>query len=507
MKLSRRNLITGTASLVGMTQLAIANEYSLSLPILPLTDLLDGLNQRIKLNLETSTHDFGNGVQSATYGISNPYLGPVLRAKKGQTIPFDIKNNLKEVSTLHWHGLHIPGEVDGGPHQQIMPGDVWKPDLSLTQRASTNWFHSHVHGKTAKQVYKGLVGMFLIEDDESLFADLPNKYGIDDFTIVLQDKIFDSDGKLSYKLSETAIDDGFIGETLIINGAIAPVEQFVPKGLVRLRLLNASNANFLTISMDKGPLNIIASDGGFLASNVQSDTLFMSPGERYEILVDMRKEETNKLFVSYELPEIGNVDDVFRNYKQKGLAGLFAKLWNEGEVKVPALTLIQKNKNGFDGDLPDKLANLTAPDRTTASSTRTFKLTQYTGADLGALAAAGDDFCGQGNAMEINGSSMDLDRIDEKVRKGETEIWRISVDDWRHPFHVHGCSFKILTQEGEPPPVYAEGWKDMVHVDGEVWSEILVRFDHFATEQYPYMYHCHILEHEDCGMMGQFTVT
>ena len=259
--------------------------------------------------------------------------------------------------------------------------------------------------------------------------------------------------------------------------------------------------------MDKGPLNIIASDGGFLASNVQSDTLFMSPGERYEILVDMRKEETNRLFVSYELPEISNIDDVFSNYKQKGLAGLFAKFWNEGEAKVAVLTLTQKNLSGFDGDIPSKLANLVAPDRTTAVSIRNFTLTQYTGADLAALAAAGDDFCGQGNAMEINGRPMDLDRIDEKVKKGETEIWRISVDEWRHPFHVHGCSFKILTQEGEPPPAYAEGWKDMVHVDGEVWSEILVRFDHPATEQYPYMYHCHILEHEDCGMMGQFTVT
>jgi blue copper oxidase len=108
--------------------------------------------------------------------------------------------------------------------------------------------------------------------------------------------------------------------------------------------------------------------------------------------------------------------------------------------------------------------------------------------------------------MAINGQPMNMDRIDEEVRKGDTEIWRISVDDQLHPFHIHGCSFRILSQQGSAPPAYAQGWKDMVHVE-EDWSEVLVRFDHQATAETPYMYHCHILEHEDCGMMGQFTVT
>jgi blue copper oxidase len=128
-----------------------------------------------------------------------------------------------------------------------------------------------------------------------------------------------------------------------------------------------------------------------------------------------------------------------------------------------------------------------------------------TGADLAALALAWDNVCGDG-AMAINGLPMNMERIDEQVVKGTTEIWRISVDDMLHPFHIHGCSFRILSQNGEPPPAYAAGWKDMVHVE-DGWSEVLVKFDYEATEHAPYMYHCHILEHEDCGMMGQFTVT
>ena len=88
-----------------------------------------------------------------------------MRVKQGQTLPFDVSNSIDEVSTLHWHGLHIPGDVDGGPHQQIDPGATWSPNVPIIQRASMNWFHSHAHGKTAKQVYRGLAGVMLIEDD------------------------------------------------------------------------------------------------------------------------------------------------------------------------------------------------------------------------------------------------------------------------------------------------------------------------------------------------------
>jgi FtsP/CotA-like multicopper oxidase with cupredoxin domain len=504
----------GSTALVGMRTVGIAQSAFEPLPILPITDLIDGFEERISLKLSQSTHDFGTGVASTTLGINNSYLGPVLRVKQGQTLPFDVSNGIGEMTTLHWHGLHVPGNVDGGPHQQIQSGETWSPDVPITQHASMNWFHSHAHGKTAKQTYKGLVGVMLIEDDASLSADLPSRYGVDDFTLVLQDKTFDDDGLLNYKLTETAIDDGFLGETLVVNGAIAPVAQTVPTGLVRLRILNASNANFMTLSMARGDLNVIASDGGFLASTVRTDTLRMSPGERYEILIDMRQVDSNQLLVAYEMPEIGLVSGLKREYNRLterkhqlgGLGGLIRELWNDDGVKFPALTLNRQDEYGFDGSIPKSLASLSVADPASALITRSFELNQYTGADLAALAAAGDNYCGDGSAMGINGKSMDIKRIDENVLKGKTEIWRISVDDWRHPFHIHGCSFRILSQEGAEPPAYAQGWKDMVHVNGNVWSEVLLRFDYNAPKETPYMYHCHILEHEDCGMMGQFTV-
>ena len=479
---------TGAGMFLAGGGLAWAQSTARPLPIIPLTDLTGGIEDRVSLALNPASHDFGTGVASETFGINHDYLGPVLKVKQGQTLPFDVANNIGDTSTIHWHGLHIPGDVDGGPHQEIEHGSVWSPDVPIVQHASMNWFHSHMHGKTAQQTYKGLAGVLLIEDDASLSADLPKTYGVDDFTLILQDKMFDGSGKMAYELSAAVFEDGFEGDTLVVNGAIAPVAQTVPTGLVRLRILNACNARFLGLSMETGPVTVIASDGGFLSAPVEAESIVMSPGERYEILVDMSAVETNFLNV--------NLDG--------GGGGFFANLFG-GNQTTTALSLTRSATNGFDGAMPTRLANLEPPKPADATVTRSFQLEMDVGADLAALALAWDNFCGDAGAMAINGQPMKMDRIDEEVRRGDSEIWRISVDDQLHPFHIHGCSFRILSQNGGPPPAYASGWKDMVHVE-EGWSEVLVRFDFEATKDAPYMYHCHILEHEDCGMMGQFTV-
>lgn len=490
MRLNRRAFLGGTAASslsFGLTGPLWAQPAPRPLPIIPMTDLTQGIDARIKLTCAPGTHDFGTGTASQTYGINGPYLGPVIRAKQGQTLPFDVLNQLDAVTTLHWHGLHIPGDVDGGPHQEIAPGATWSPDVPTVQQASMNWFHSHMHGLTAEQTHKGLAGVLLIEDDASLSADLPATYAVDDFTLVLQDKTFDEAGRMSYGVSAQVFEDGFEGETLVVNGTVAPVRQHVPTGLVRLRILNACNARFLTLSLATGPMNVIASEGGFLPSMAESETVIMSPGERYEILVDMRSTDTNSLQVGFENE------------------GFLTGLLGNGLTTMTALTLTRDTRPGFDGNLPNRLANLAPPNAAEATRTRDFALQMDTGADLAALASAWGNVCG-GGAMAINGQPMKMDRIDEKVAKGETEIWRVSVDDMLHPFHVHGCSFRILKQNGGDPPTYAQGWKDMVHVE-DGWSEVLVRFDYDAPKDAPYMYHCHILEHEDCGMMGQFTVS
>ena len=490
--MNRRNFLKSTAVgvLLSGSSFARAQPAPRAFPLLPLNDFTSGIEERISLSLNSGRHDFGNGTLSDTLGINHSYLGPVLKVKQGQTLPFDVANNIDDATTIHWHGLHIPGDVDGGPHQEIEQGQTWSPDVAIAQHASMNWYHSHIHGKTAQQVYQGLAGVLLIDDEASLSADLPKTYGVDDFTLVLQDKMFNNTGEMHYELTGAVFEDGFIGNTLVVNGAIAPVGQSVPAGLVRLRILNACNARFLTISMATGPLSVIASDGGFLASTVQVSEIVMSPGERYEVLVDMAQSEVNNLIVSFE---------------DESLFGEIADIFGFGGTDLTVLTLTRTSDKGFTGSMPQSLANLSPPDPSQAMVTRSFSLEMGGDTDFNALAAAWDSLCG-GGAMGINGQPMNLERINEQVCKGDQEIWRITADDMLHPFHIHGCSFRILNQQGAEPPAYAQGLKDMVHV-GEGWSEVLVQFDYDAPKEAPYMYHCHILEHEDCGMMGQFTVS
>ena len=304
--MNRRSFLaaSGAGALAAGAGSAWAQPAGRPLPVIPMTDLTGGLEGRIHLALNPSMHDFGNGAASETFGINSSYLGPVLRVKQGQTLPFDVANGIGDASTIHWHGLHIPGSVDGGPHQEIEPGRTWSPDVPIVQHASMNWFHSHIHGRTARQTYYGLVGVMIIEDDASLSADLPKTYGVDDFTLVLQDKTFDANGRMTYELSGEVFEDGFQGDTLVVNGTVAPVAQAVPTGLVRLRILNACNARFLELSMESGPVTVIASDGGFLASPVETESILMSPGERYELLVNMSSIETNALNVT-----LGDDDD------------------------------------------------------------------------------------------------------------------------------------------------------------------------------------------------------
>ncbi|MEM9211996.1 MAG: multicopper oxidase domain-containing protein, partial [Pseudomonadota bacterium] len=235
--MNRRAFLQTSAAGVISTGAALgwAQASPRKLPVLPLMDLTSGIDNRITLALNPSTHDFGNGTASPTFGINTDYLGPALRVKQGQTLPFDVVNGIGETTTIHWHGLHIPGDVDGGPHQEIEAGGTWSPDVPIVQRASMNWFHSHMHGATAQQTYKGLAGIMHVEDDASLSADLPNTYGVDDFTLVLQDKMFNGAGEMEYFVNAGVFEDGFTGDTLTVNGAIAPVAQTVPTGLTRLR--------------------------------------------------------------------------------------------------------------------------------------------------------------------------------------------------------------------------------------------------------------------------------
>jgi len=225
--LTRRQFLVGSPAII-VPSLASARRAKDSSPHpLPIPDLIESakLGHTVKLEVQSGKHAFIEGKPTTTYGYSGQILGPVIRVHRGDTVQMIVENRLDRPTTTHWHGVLVPGQCDGGPHQLINPGNTWRPILKIDQPAATAWYHPHLHHDTARQVYMGLSGMLIIEDDPSSRLDLPRTYGVDDLPLILQDRSFASDGALVYDPSPMEIGYGSRGDTIIVNGAIAPVDS------------------------------------------------------------------------------------------------------------------------------------------------------------------------------------------------------------------------------------------------------------------------------------------
>ncbi|MFG0517480.1 multicopper oxidase CueO [Kluyvera intermedia] len=489
-----------------------------TLPIPPL--LTADANNQILLNVQSGKTSFA-GKAATTWGYNGDLLGPAIKLQQGKAITVNIRNHLPEETTVHWHGLEVPGDVDGGPQGIIKPGASRTVTFTPTQRAATCWFHPHQHGKTGYQVAMGLAGLVLIEDEDSQMLLLPKQWGIDDIPVIMQDKKFTPAGEIDYQLDIMSAAVGWFGDTLLTNGVQYP-QHTPPRGWLRLRLLNGCNARSLTLAAsDKRPLYVVASDGGLLPEPVQVSELPMLMGERFEVLVDARD---GKPFDLVTLP-----------VNQMGMAiAPFDK----------ALPILRIQPVGIPGSgkLPDSLVSMPSIPALDGLTERKLQLSMdpmldmmgmqalmkkygnqaMGGMDHGNMMGHGGmkmDHGGMGNmhhggggfdfhnANRINGKAFDMNVPMFAAAKGQYERWVISGegDMMLHPFHIHGTQFRILRENGQAPAAHRSGWKDTVRVEGGV-SEVLVKFDHEASKEQAYMAHCHLLEHEDTGMMLGFTV-
>jgi FtsP/CotA-like multicopper oxidase with cupredoxin domain len=206
-RLSRRTLLAGVAALPALAVLGCESDRTTADPISTVNTLdfanrlripeladstVDGDGVRVfRLGATAGSAEFLNGVATPTWGYTDGhyaagYLGPTLRAARGEQVRVLVENRLSEITTVHWHGMHLPAGHDGGPHQPIAPGQQWQPAWSIDQPAATLWYHPHPHGETESQVTRGLAGLFYLEDGTN--PDLPRRYGVDDIPIILQDR-------------------------------------------------------------------------------------------------------------------------------------------------------------------------------------------------------------------------------------------------------------------------------------------------------------------------------
>lgn len=434
---------------------------------LPIPPLLEDKNPEdgkaeFDLTVQYGETEFIEGHETDTLGYNGSYLGPVIKVTKGDEVKINVENTLDETTTVHWHGLEVPAEMDGGPHQLIDPHSTWNPHFTIKQPASTLWYHPHVLGKTGEQVYKGLAGLFFIEDDKSKKLDIPKDYGINDIPLVVQDKRFTKDGDIPYELDMRDTMNGFMGDTVLINGAISP-ELDVKNELIRLRILNGSNARTYDFSFsDQTTFYQIASDGGFLEESIEMTSVTLAPAERVEILVD------------------------FSNYKVGDKV-----TFRDAEDNLMTINIVEESNKK--SEIPKELVEVPKYNKDEIIRSREFVMS------------------GMGPMVAINGKQMDMNRIDEELHLNELEEWIVTnessgrmgmMSSTPHPFHVHGTQFQIIERDGKVPPLNERGWKDTVMIKNDEEVKLLVVF----KEKGLFMYHCHILEHEDSGMMGQFTV-
>ena len=471
---------TGGLSLLGKYDLvtpAQAGGFTSPLPIPPLLENPDASGETASFTMDVQQGDmsFFPGNKTATMGYNGNFLGPTIRVRNGQRFRINVNNRLPEVTTLHWHGLHVPAQWDGGPRQPIPAGTTWNPDFTINQEAATLWYHPHAMGLTGEQVYYGLAGLFLIEDEVSDGLDIPKTYGVDDIPLVIQDRRFFKNGQFAYAQNMHDVMNGVIGNTLLVNGALQPALT-VPPGQVRLRLLNGSNSSIYRIAFDDQRIfHIIASDGGFLERPVPMSSVLLSAGERAEIIVDFSKESSFAV-ISLLVEQMGGSSFEAMRIAVNGTAQV--------STMVQTLRSVEK--------IPES----------EATNVRGFIMeTMSMGGGRMGMGM-------MGRRLTINGKKMDINRIDEQVKLGSTEIWEITnrsamMMSMPHSMHLHDVQFQILSRDGRLPQPHEQGRKDTVLIMPGETVRIISRFRDYTGV---YMYHCHLLEHEDDGMMGQFEV-
>jgi bilirubin oxidase len=444
----------------------------------------------LELTLQNGTFSFFSGQNTTTMGVNGNILGPTLIINKDDFVDIAVNNQLDETTTIHWHGMHVSASNDGGPHTTIAPFEIWNPQFTVLDKAGTYWYHPHLHENTNKHVSLGIAGFIIVRDDDEAALDLPRTYGLDDFPLVIQTKDFDMNNQIVVPSNSD--------NTLMVNATIDP-NLNVPAQVVRFRLLNGSSQRVFNIGLSGNrTFYQIASDGGLLNKPEILTRLRMAPGERAEILVDfssMVGQSVQLMSYASELPN-GTYGATNPGMSpMMSLDGYYPNPLNGSNFDIINFAVIAPTMNPVHS-IPETLVDVLSIPEISADINRTLIFTPEL---MGPNQLNGD--------FLINGLYFDKDVINFSIPLNNTEIWSISNQSAiAHPFHIHDIQFYVLDRNGAPPPVTEQGRKDVILINPMETVRIITQFTDFANDSVPYMLHCHMLTHEDKGMMLQFEV-
>lgn len=446
------------------------------------------------LNVQAGIEQFIGTNNTPTYGYNGSFLGPTLLINKNDSITLNVTNSIAQSTTVHWHGFHVAAMNDGGPHQLILPGTTWSPSFKMRNEAGTFWYHPHGESKTEIQVSKGLAGMIIVRDSTEATYALPRRYGVDDFPVIVQSKAFD----ILYQFATATHEDSI----LMVNGTIDPFLQ-VPQQVIRLRLLNGSADRTYNFGLsDNSNFYLIGSDGGLLSAPHLTNRVRLSTGERAEILIDLASYSIGtQLFLKSYASELSKgiigADSVGTSsivislgYYDNYLNGLDFNVLRL-DVVAPTATPVTTIPTTFNPKVPLLEVNADA-----------FRYLHFSADTL----LSGDQGYVDGPFM-INEQEFHMDSINIVAYLNDIEIWTLTNSTMvAHPFHIHDIEFYVLDINGLPPPAEYQGLKDVILVKPNDTVRFITQFTTFSDPMVPYMYHCHLLHHEDDGMMGSFLV-
>ena len=450
---------------------AAKNKASAADATLTIPDLLEGTTTdgvtTYTLEAKTGTHEVISGVTSSTMGYNQDFLGPTLKWTNGDVVLLNITNDIGEDTTVHFHGAHVPAKMDGGPQVAFADGTTWSPTFTVKDPATTLWYHPHALGTTAKQAVHGLAGMIIVEDSTDASAALPSDYGVDDVPLIFQSLAVDTDGDIKYdaagyRLSTTTF-------PLLLNGTNVDSTTLgftATKTRTRFRALNASPSDIIVIQRsDGGTLTQISTDQGYLTEATDVTTIRLVAGARAEFTMDLTADAT--------------------------LQAVITTGWIRGGSGTYDVLAVTASGTDTPADLPTTLNTIDRYD-TTDFTTRTITLGQ------------------SGATMLINGSAgttmAAMAMISTTV--GAKEIWTIqNSTQLEHSFHLHDVPYQLISINGEDPTGVQLGWYDTYEIVGGGSIKIAMEFTDFSDDTYMYMLHCHLLQHEDEGMMASLMVT
>jgi FtsP/CotA-like multicopper oxidase with cupredoxin domain len=400
------------------------------------------------------------GKSTEAWAYNGAVPGPTIELHEGDYVTVHFHNKLAQQTTVHWHGLHLPAVQDGSPLNPVLPGQsrdyVFRIPLGS---AGTYWYHPHPDMTTTEQVSKGLYGALIVRPAKDPLA------GITERLLVLSDNRFKADGAvdLPHHTSpegNTDAQNGREGDVLFVNGKRMPSLSIKPGEWQRLRIINAAAARVFRLAIPGQKLVHVGNDGGLFEKPREVDELLVANSERVEVLV--RGGEAGSRTMLETLPY--DRYDIQTRPKDWDQPRDVVELRTSSDAAVPPFTI------------PGTLRVVRPIDRKLIARLRTVVFAQGM----------------------IDNKLMDMTRVDIRARLGTTEIWQIeNVVGMDHPFHLHGFQFQVLDRNGVPEPYVS--WKDSVNVPKHSKVRIIVKFENFPGR---WMYHCHILDHEDMGMMG-----